>query len=249
MRISYLPQIVSPQKNDTFIPFVYQNTTWLAKIGELDITGVQPGVSQISAGQNIYIDPPDATSTATVSFNFPGAIFPFPTDQPPAGWLFCRGQNISRNIYSRLFSVIGISYGSGDGRLTFGLPDLRGRVIAGVESMGGSVASGRITASVAGNVQPLLGVKGGVESTALNTDQVPTLSHTHTISSITSGFVNGRNEGGNRCNGNDDQQRGRLDGSEAVNFNFNLTYSSAENTATEHSNIPPLAFFYWAIKY
>ena len=249
MRISYLPEIINPQKTGTYMPFVYGNLTIIGTLDGLNITGVQPGVSQISAGQNIYIDPPDASSTASINFDFPGAIFPFPTDQPPAGWLYCRGQNISRNLYSRLYSTIGATYGSGDGRLTFGLPDLRGRVIAGVESMGDSASSGRITGALAGNVIPTLGTTGGTENTTLNTDQVPNPSHTHNIASITTGFVNARTEGGNRCNGNDDNTRGRLDGSGAANFDFSLTYTSAEETATAHSNVPPLAFFYWAIKY
>ena len=46
----------------------------------------------------------------------------------PPGWANCDGQilSISQNI--ELFSILGTNYG-GDGRSTFGLPDLRGRVM------------------------------------------------------------------------------------------------------------------------
>lgn len=44
----------------------------------------------------------------------------------PAGTLKLNGAVISRTTYTNLFSVIGISYGAGDGSTTFGLPDFRG---------------------------------------------------------------------------------------------------------------------------
>lgn len=46
---------------------------------------------------------------------------------PPRGWAFCEGQLLPINQYQALFSLIGTIYG-GDGRTTFALPDLRGRV-------------------------------------------------------------------------------------------------------------------------
>ena len=50
-----------------------------------------------------------------VSFNF-----------APKGWAFCDGQLLPINQHSALFSLLGTYYG-GDGRVNFGLPDLRGR--------------------------------------------------------------------------------------------------------------------------
>jgi len=50
---------------------------------------------------------------------------------PDAGWLLCAGADISRTTYARLFAVIGTAYGTGDGSSTFGLPDLRDRVLLG----------------------------------------------------------------------------------------------------------------------
>src|ERR1043165_4501223 len=46
---------------------------------------------------------------------------------PPKGWTFCNGQLLPINQNQALFSILGTTYG-GDGRTTFGLPNLQGRV-------------------------------------------------------------------------------------------------------------------------
>ena len=46
---------------------------------------------------------------------------------PPAGWASCDGQLLPINQNQALFALLGTSYG-GDGRTTFALPDLRGRM-------------------------------------------------------------------------------------------------------------------------
>lgn len=48
----------------------------------------------------------------------------------PRGWAFCDGQLLPISSYSALFSLLGTTYG-GDGRTTFALPDLRGRMPIG----------------------------------------------------------------------------------------------------------------------
>src|SRR2546429_9452076 len=45
---------------------------------------------------------------------------------PPKGWAFCNGQLLPINQNQALFSILGTTYG-GDGRVTFGLPNLQGR--------------------------------------------------------------------------------------------------------------------------
>ena len=46
---------------------------------------------------------------------------------PPKGWAFCNGQLLPINQNQALFSLLGTTYG-GDGRVTFALPNLQGRV-------------------------------------------------------------------------------------------------------------------------
>lgn len=52
----------------------------------------------------------------------------------PSGWLLCQGQAISRSTYNLLFSVIGTTYGVGNGTTTFNVPDMRGQVAVGLKS-------------------------------------------------------------------------------------------------------------------
>ena len=63
-----------------------------------------------------------------------GSVIPFAGKTAPTGWLMCQGQAVSRTTYAQLFSVIGTTFGSGDGSTTFNLPDIRGRVAVGVDS-------------------------------------------------------------------------------------------------------------------
>jgi len=60
---------------------------------------------------------------------------------PDAGWLLCDGSNVSRSTYARLFAAISTAYGTGDGSSTFGLPDLRDRVLLGKGSNNGTVGT------------------------------------------------------------------------------------------------------------
>ena len=61
-----------------------------------------------------------------------GSLMPYAGTTPPDGWLICDGSEISRTTYARLFSVIGTTYGAGDGNSSFNLPKLSdGRVVAG----------------------------------------------------------------------------------------------------------------------
>ena len=60
-----------------------------------------------------------------------GQIQPFGFNFAPRGWALCDGQLLPINQWSALFSLLGTTFG-GDGRTTFGLPDLRGRQITHV---------------------------------------------------------------------------------------------------------------------
>lgn len=61
---------------------------------------------------------------------FIGTIIIFGGNFAPRDWAFCNGQLLQIQQYSALYSLIGDTYG-GDGRTTFALPDLRGRVPMG----------------------------------------------------------------------------------------------------------------------
>jgi len=78
----------------------------------------------------------------------------------PKGWAFCDGQLLPINQNQALFSLLGTTYG-GDGRTTFGLPDLQSRVPI-------HMCSGHT-----------LGERGGEQGHTLSISEIPT--HTHLV--------------------------------------------------------------------
>lgn len=101
-----------------------------------------------------------------------GTVLPYAGTTAPNGWLLCFGQAVSRTTYPNLFARIGT---------TFNVPDLRGRVAAGKDDMGGTAAS-RLTNTGTGNpgiAGATLGATGGVDRHTLTTAQMP--AHTHTV--------------------------------------------------------------------
>jgi len=104
---------------------------------------------------------------------FIGQIIMFGGNFAPRGWSFCEGQLLSIAQNDVLFSILGTTYG-GDGRTTFGLPDLRGRV-----AMHPGTGPGLTPRK--------LGQRGGSEFNILNVTQLP--SHAH----IATGQIKGAN--------------------------------------------------------
>lgn len=94
---------------------------------------------------------------------FVGEIRMFAGNFAPRGWAFCDGQLLAVSQNDALFSLLGTIYG-GDGRTTFGLPDLRGRIP--IHAGQGPGLSNR-----------RLGSKAGAEKVTLTTNQLP--SHNH----------------------------------------------------------------------
>ncbi len=80
----------------------------------------------------------------------------------PRGWAFCDGQILPINQNQSLYSLLGTTYG-GDGRTSFALPDLRGRVPIHVGSSGGATHQ--------------LGQKSGEENHVLSGNEMPQHDH------------------------------------------------------------------------
>jgi microcystin-dependent protein len=92
-----------------------------------------------------------------------GSIVMFAGNFAPRDWAFCDGSLLSIAQNTALFSILGTTYG-GDGRQTFALPDLRGRV---------PLSSGQGP----GLSNYSLGQMGGAETETITTNQMP--AHTH----------------------------------------------------------------------
>ena len=109
-----------------------------------------------------------------------GTIFPYGGSTAPSGFVLCDGSAISRTTYSTLFGVIGTTFGSGDGSTTFNVPDLRGRVVAGRDNMGGSAAS-RLTSTTMSPDGNTVGATGGEQTHTLVTAELASHTHTATV--------------------------------------------------------------------
>ena len=96
---------------------------------------------------------PFLSEIRVMSFNF-----------PPKGWALCNGQLLPINQNQGLFSLLGTTFG-GDGRVNFGLPDLRGRTPI-------HVGSGHT-----------LGERGGEQAHTLSIAELP--EHTHVVNAST----------------------------------------------------------------
>ena len=108
-----------------------------------------------------------------------GMIDYFGTTAPASNFVFPFGQAISRTTYATLFSLLGTTFGTGDGSTTFNIPDLRGRVVAGKDDMGGSAASriGSVVTDSATIIGATLGSVGGSSTHVLTSSEMPQHNH------------------------------------------------------------------------
>ncbi len=105
---------------------------------------------------------------------FTGEIMFFAGNFAPRGWALCDGQLLAVSQNDALFSLLGTTYG-GDGRTTFGLPDMRGRIL--IDDGNGP-----------GLIDKRLGAKGGAETIVLNVNQIP--AHSHDLTTLQSVVLN-----------------------------------------------------------
>lgn len=115
-----------------------------------------------------------ASSVGTSAFPV-GAIVPYAGATSPAGWLLCDGTGVDRTLYKDLYDVIGFTYGRVDDQ-TFSLPDLSGKVPAGVDTADGDFD---------------LADTGGAKTHALATSEIPSHSHGVTDGGHTHGVTDG----------------------------------------------------------
>jgi len=136
----------------------------------------------LTTGNTRVLTVPDHNATIA---NFPaGFLAPYAGTTEPDGWLFAYGQAISRTTYAALFTAISTTYGAGDGSTTFNVPDLRGRVVAGQDDMGGTSAN-RLTDQSGGLDGDTLGDTGGSETHTLITSETPPLQQGYLNRNVT----------------------------------------------------------------
>jgi len=187
-------------------------------------------VARLGVGSNGQVLAADSGATvglAWANVGVPtGAVSAFAGSTAPTGWLLCSGQAVSRTTYAALFALIGTTYGVGDGSTTFNLPDLRGRVVAGEDDMGGTAAN-RLTSGVSGITGTTLGAAGGDE-------RLQQHQHANTAS-FTGSAVNTGNQSADHTHsgttGNNNANHSHSGTTGTMNSNWSHSHSQVYNGA------------------
>lgn len=159
-----------------------------------DATAVQQNYDAIRTYINTEVIPRDGTVAMTAPLLLPSdptvalqaatkayvdastpvaAVFMYPGTTAPSGYLFCRGQEVSRATYAALFAVCGTSYGAGNGSTTFNLPNFQATVPIGFNS-GTNSPSG-----TAGFFTTGVGERFGTKDASVISHQHDLQNHTH----------------------------------------------------------------------
>ena len=121
-------------------------------------------------------------------FNPAGSIIAFAGNTLPDGYLLCDGSKVSRTTYKRLFDVIGTTYGAGDGKTTFTLPNLIDRFLEGSSAAGSYLAAG--LPNIIGTTKVAYGENNKTTNVGALQTEIYTI-----------GSANGRQDGGNSSDG------------------------------------------------
>lgn len=173
-----------------------------------------------------------------------GTVNPYAGTSEPTGWLFCYGQAVSRTTYAALFAILGTTYGSGDGSTTFNLPDLRGRVIAGQDDMGGTSAN-RLTNQTGGLDGDTLGATGGSETHTLTIAQMPLHGHPARITPTSQSTASSDTTGGFLLNNGADTNFSAFTGTPNVTAGQQI---GGEGGGGAHNNVQPTIILNYIIK-
>lgn len=154
----------------------------------------------------------------------PGMLLPTAADlgEDPAGFMFCDGRELNIADQPALYESIGDKFNTtGDGVITFNIPDMRGRSPIGA-GQGASLT------------ERLLGDNGGEEEHTLTTEEMPEHNHDHSRpTSWGSDQGPGASIGWSRDNG--------------VGANSNQPTANAGG-GQAHNNMPPFLVLNWLIK-
>ena len=98
---------------------------------------IRQAIEDIDVSQDIQKHNTDPDAHANMKAGVPvGTIIATGNINIPDGYLLCDGGVISRTTYSALFAAVKETYGAGDGRTTFALPNLIDRVVQGAATAG-----------------------------------------------------------------------------------------------------------------
>ncbi|MGY2894899.1 phage tail protein [Deinococcus sp. UYEF24] len=152
---------------------------------------------------------------------FVGEIRVFGFNFAPKGWAQCNGQLLSISQNTALFSLLGTYYG-GDGRSTFGLPNLQGSAALHVGSSAGPGLS-----------QYSLGQTGGSQTVTLLQNQMPV--HPHALQAVTDPAESGNPAGSVLAR----SVGGPVYASGTANVQLAQNTVLPQGSGQPHNNLPP----------
>lgn len=153
-----------------------------------------------------------------------GAIQMWPTNTAPNGFLICNGQAVSRTTYDALFSVIGVTFGAGDGSTTFNLPNYVDRMPIG-----------------AGTIANIAGTGGSKDSVVVSHTHAATVTDPGHVHSVTAQNIGPRITGGSGNFFTDGGQTG------AATTGISVSNSTTGSSGT-NANLPPYLGINFIIK-
>ena len=196
-----------------------------------------------------------------------GEIFDWTGTFAPPLCVFPYGQTLSRTTYADLWTFAQAEiangntfYNNGNGSTTFGIGDMRGRIRAAKDNLGGVASAGRLTTATISPNPFTIGAAGGVETVSLSLAQLPTGIQSTNLASIpitvatNQKVLNGPNTGsavagGSQVTAADAGSGGNLNflGSTGSLSNGSVVVTSNNTSGAAHSNVMPAMIFNCAL--
>ena len=157
-----------------------------------------------------------------------GSLIMWPSNTIPSDWKLCNGAAISRVTYGTLFSLLGTTFGAGDGSTTFNLPDYRNKMPYGADAV-------------------VVGATGGSADSIV-------VSHTHTATSVVTDpghthiTPNYANPGGGFLYSGSGGVPGTAATNSAVTGITVATTNASTGTSGTNANLPPYLGINFIIK-
>ena len=208
-------------------------TTSSIKLTLTQSTGTAPmTISSTTKVNNLNADMVDGKHAS--DFDIPvGTIVMWAGSTAPTNWLMCDGSAVSRTTYSTLFTVIGTTYGTGDGSTTFNLPNFKRRFPLGAQD--GSFTAG------SNAYFSTLGKTGGTMSYKLTVSEMP--SHNHTATTTLNYSLGNYKSGGSIAN-----SYNQTKGEAGTDLKATTTISNTGG-GSAHNNMPPYLAVNFIVKY
>jgi microcystin-dependent protein len=124
-----------------------------------------------------------------------GSIIMWPSSAIPSDWKLCNGDAISRTTFNTLFSLIGTTFGVGDGTTTFNLPNYKDRMAYGADTYAVGATGGSANAIVVSHTHTATSVVTDPGHTHTGTTGGQSVSHTHPVNAYVGTSQGGLNAG------------------------------------------------------